>query len=109
MKIYRSNTRNYWRKMETINYLFARSRNQKNKQTSKVLIQQLRELEQDGIITRTVFNQLPPKVEYSMTDYELSVNPIIDVMCAWGKENISLRKQQGEEIELLKDKENFNH
>lgn len=69
--------------------------------TQKVLIQQLRELEQDGIVTRTVFNQLPPKVEYSVTEYGLTLNSIIDRMCTWGKNNIALRKQQGEEIELI--------
>jgi len=69
--------------------------------TQKVLIQQLRELEEDGIITRVVYNQMPPKVEYHITEYGSSANQIIDVMCSWGRDNIKRRQQQGEEIELL--------
>ena len=69
--------------------------------TQKVLIQQLRELERDGIVSRTVYNQLPPKVEYDVTEYGTSVNEIIDTMCNWGRKNIEMRQRQGEEIELL--------
>ncbi len=69
--------------------------------TQKVLIQQLRELEEDGIVGRIVYNQMPPKVEYHMTEYGVSVNEIIDLMCCWGRDNIKKRQQQGEDIELL--------
>ena len=71
--------------------------------TQKVLIQQLRELEEDGIISRIVYNQMPPKVEYNITEYGVSVNKIIDLMCSWGKDNIKRRQQQGEDVELLTD------
>ncbi|MDN3020166.1 helix-turn-helix domain-containing protein [Paenibacillus sp. BSR1-1] len=44
--------------------------------TQKMLTQQLRELEEDGVIQRKVYNQVPPKVEYSLTDYALALfNP----------------------------------
>ncbi|TKJ94371.1 helix-turn-helix domain-containing protein [Paenibacillus sp. PK4536] len=69
--------------------------------SQKVLIQQLRELEQDGLVSRYVYQQMPPKVEYSLTAYGRTANAIVEVMCAWGTENISLRQQQGEDIELL--------
>ena len=53
--------------------------------TAKMLTQQLRELESDGIVVRKVFAQVPPKVEYSLTDRGLSLRPVIDAMCKWGK------------------------
>lgn len=69
--------------------------------SQKVLIQQLRELERDGIVDRINYNQLPPKVEYHITEYGKSANEIINVMCSWGRENIKRRKLQGEDITLL--------
>lgn len=73
--------------------------------SEKVLIQQLRELERDGIVGRIDCEQLPPKVEYFITDYGRSADRIVDVMCAWGRENIRLRRERGEEIELLSEEE----
>ncbi|MGF9905697.1 winged helix-turn-helix transcriptional regulator [Brevibacillus porteri] len=72
--------------------------------SQKVLIQQLRELEKDGLVKRYVYPQMPPKVEYSLTEYGVTANKIVDVMCSWGKENIKRRQQQGEDIILLEDK-----
>lgn len=73
--------------------------------SEKVLIQQLRELERDGIVGRIDYEHLPPKVEYFITDYGRSADRIVDVMCAWGRENIRLRRERGEEIELLSEEE----
>ncbi|RLQ96072.1 winged helix-turn-helix transcriptional regulator [Falsibacillus albus] len=56
--------------------------------TQKMLTQQLRELEEDGVILRTVYNQVPPKVEYSLTDYGWSLKEILDLLCAWGEQHI---------------------
>ncbi|MDQ0243304.1 DNA-binding HxlR family transcriptional regulator [Bacillus fengqiuensis] len=56
--------------------------------TQKMLTQQLRELEEDGVILRTVYNQVPPKVEYSLTDYGWSLEQILDLLCAWGEHHI---------------------
>lgn len=72
--------------------------------SQKVLIQQLRELERDGIVERIDYHQMPPKVEYYVTEYGKTANEIIDVMCRWGKENIRIRKNHGEEITLMEDK-----
>jgi DNA-binding HxlR family transcriptional regulator len=72
--------------------------------SQKVLIQQLRELEKDGLVSRYVYQQMPPKVEYSLTEYGITANKIVDVMCSWGRENIKMRQEQGEEIILLEDK-----
>ncbi|AIQ66945.1 winged helix-turn-helix transcriptional regulator [Paenibacillus graminis] len=71
--------------------------------SQKVLIQQLRELEEDGLVRRHVYQQMPPKVEYSLTEYGVTANKIVDVMCTWGKENIKRRQCQGEDIVLLED------
>jgi len=53
--------------------------------TRKMLVQQLRELETDGLVHREVFRQVPPKVEYSLTEQGKSIYPILDKMCAWGR------------------------
>ncbi len=52
--------------------------------TPKMLTQQLRELESDNLITRTVHPVVPPKVEYSLTDFGLSLRPILNAMYNWG-------------------------
>ncbi|MBP8116248.1 MAG: helix-turn-helix transcriptional regulator [Nitrospira sp.] len=52
--------------------------------TQKVLTQQLREMERDGIIARKVFAQVPPKVEYSVTPLGTSLKPVVDAMHQWG-------------------------
>jgi DNA-binding HxlR family transcriptional regulator len=54
--------------------------------SQKVLIQQLRELERDGIVGRKVYPEVPPKVEYSLTALGESLRPVIVAMCKWGKE-----------------------
>ncbi|MET3549895.1 DNA-binding HxlR family transcriptional regulator [Paenibacillus favisporus] len=53
--------------------------------TQKMLTQQLRELEEDGVIIRTVYNQVPPKVVYELSELGQSLRPVIDVMCKWGE------------------------
>lgn len=52
--------------------------------TPKMLTQQLRELESDGLITRTVYPVVPPKVEYAMTSLGQSLYPILEQMYRWG-------------------------
>lgn len=51
----------------------------------KTLTRQLRELEEDGVIHRQVYAQVPPKVEYSLTDVGASLAPLVEVMNAWGE------------------------
>jgi DNA-binding HxlR family transcriptional regulator len=52
--------------------------------SEKMLIQQLRELESDGIIQRKVYHEVPPKVEYSLTRFGLSLVDAVKPLCEWG-------------------------
>jgi DNA-binding HxlR family transcriptional regulator len=47
----------------------------------------LKELERDGLVHREEYPQIPPKVEYSLTDKGKTLIPILNAMCAWGYEN----------------------
>ncbi|EIJ9276495.1 winged helix-turn-helix transcriptional regulator, partial [Salmonella enterica] len=53
----------------------------------KTLSNTLKELEQDGIINRVEYPQIPPKVEYSLSKRGESLMPILDLMCDWGGKN----------------------
>ena len=52
--------------------------------TEKMLTQQLRELEADNLLTRTVYAEVPPRVEYSLTDLGKSLWPVMDNIAQWG-------------------------
>jgi len=56
--------------------------------TQRMLTLQLRELEADGIVHREVYPVVPPKVEYSLTDFGRSLEPIILLMREWGTQNM---------------------
>ncbi len=56
--------------------------------TQRVLTNQLRELEADGIINRVVYPQVPPKVEYSLSDLGRTLGPIISALKQWGDQNL---------------------
>ena len=59
------------------------------KATDKMLSQQLRELEKDGLINRVVYPVVPPKTEYSLTEFGGTLAPILDSLCDWGKNYLS--------------------
>lgn len=58
--------------------------------TQRMLTNQLRELETDGLIEREVFPQVPPKVEYRLSDRGRSLSPIIEALKDWGDANMDL-------------------
>ena len=61
--------------------------------TQRMLTLQLRALEQDGVVARTVHNSVPPHVEYSFTRKGLMLGPILDAMEAWGEANGQRRRR----------------
>jgi DNA-binding HxlR family transcriptional regulator len=54
--------------------------------TQKMLSQQLRELEKNKLVTRKVYAEVPPKVEYTSTELAEKLNPALDMLCLWGGE-----------------------
>lgn len=54
--------------------------------SQKVLTAQLRQMEKSGLVNRKVYAEVPPKVEYSLTDVGYSLKPILDAMWTWGEE-----------------------
>lgn len=62
--------------------------------SQKVLTANLRSMEEDGLLTRKVYAEVPPKVEYTLTDLGYSLQSILDVMSEWGKkcqENVQIK------------------
>lgn len=53
--------------------------------SQKVLTAQLRDMEADGLVTRTVYPEVPPRVEYTLTDLGMSLQPVLDSLCNWGE------------------------
>ena len=51
----------------------------------KVLIEQLKELEEHGVVRREVFAEVPPRVEYSVTELGQTLQPVIAMLCEWGR------------------------
>ncbi|MCM3611761.1 helix-turn-helix transcriptional regulator [Planococcus sp. MERTA32b] len=64
--------------------------------TQKMLTKQLRELEDEDIIARVVYPQVPPKVEYSMTEYGRSLEPILEAMHEWGAKHTEHKMEKQE-------------
>lgn len=61
--------------------------------SQKVLTANLRDMEADGLLTRTAYAEVPPRVEYSLTELGKSLKPILDSMWAWGEEYKSLMSE----------------
>lgn len=61
------------------------------KATEKMLAQQLRDLEADGLVIRTVYPVVPPKVEYSLSDFGKTIVPVLDSMCSWGQSYLEIK------------------
>jgi len=62
--------------------------------TQKMLTQQLPEMERDGIVARKIYHEVPPRVEYSLTKYGLSLRPVMAELCEWGKRHRSIAQRK---------------
>ena len=62
--------------------------------SQKVLTDSLRSMEKDGLVTRTVYAEVPPRVEYALSDLGESMRPILDTMADWGSEYQKLIRSQ---------------
>ena len=58
--------------------------------TTKTLTEQLRELEDKKMIKRTIYPEIPPRVEYSLTDIGSSIDPVLKTLCDWGNDYLEL-------------------
>jgi DNA-binding HxlR family transcriptional regulator len=75
--------------MHTGPHRFAELKRKTTGISDRVLTRQLRELETDGVVRREVFAEVPPRVEYSLTEYGESLRPVTDAMCKWGKRHMN--------------------
>ena len=64
--------------------------------SQKVLTESLRSMEADGIITRTVYPEVPPRVEYALSDLVESMRPILNSMQEWGENYKALKSQESD-------------
>jgi DNA-binding HxlR family transcriptional regulator len=69
--------------------------------SQKVLTQNLRSMEEDGIIQRQVYAEVPPRVEYFLSDLGNTLRPIIDVMAEWGLGYQEIAKKNSYELEKM--------
>jgi DNA-binding HxlR family transcriptional regulator len=70
---------------------FARLRNKLKGVSEKVLTEQLRQLEADGVVTRTVTPSVPPRVDYSLTPAGNALIPAMQQLCDWGSEQFGIK------------------
>lgn len=69
--------------------------------TQKMLTTQLRGLEEDEIVARKVYHEIPPKVEYKLTPYGWGLKPALDLLCYWGEDH--LEKVYGDKSKVLEE------
>ena len=62
--------------------------------SDKTLSQNLKELERDGLIRKVIYPQIPPRVEYSLTERGLSLMRVLDELCTWGEENRDWKREE---------------
>ncbi|HRN69895.1 MAG TPA: helix-turn-helix domain-containing protein [Candidatus Woesebacteria bacterium] len=61
--------------------------------TQKMLTQQLRELEDDGLVIRKLYPEVPPRVEYSLSDYGKTLGPVLQAMSDWGRKHVVIQSE----------------
>lgn len=65
--------------------------------TQKVLTTNLRTMEKNGLLTRTVYAEVPPRVEYALTELGLSLEPVLEALILWGKSYKAMKENAPEE------------
>lgn len=65
---------------------FGELKNSVGNVSQKILTAQLRQMEENGLILRTVYPEVPPRVEYALTELGFSLKPVLDAMWNWGEE-----------------------
>ncbi|CAK06958.1 MULTISPECIES: winged helix-turn-helix transcriptional regulator [Rhizobium] len=70
--------------------------------TQRMLTKQLRELEESGLVSRTVYPVVPPRVEYAMTPLGMTLEPVIQALAAWGDDYVFC-SPEGRELRLASD------
>ncbi|MBD3920342.1 helix-turn-helix transcriptional regulator [Paenibacillus sp. PR3] len=70
--------------------------------TQRMLTLHLRELEEEELVSRVIYPQIPPKVEYSITEYGKSLSPILETLHQWGKAHVERRQLKLENNEQAK-------
>lgn len=72
--------------------------------SEKVLAQQLRELQGDSIVHREQYNEVPPRVEYSLTPFGESLNMALEPLCSWGEQNAeAIAARRGYTLDACED------
>lgn len=78
-----------WKLMTETTLRFSQLQKEIPTATPKMLTQQLRELEANGLINRHVYPVVPPKVEYSLTNFGKSIKPVLESMYIWGSDYLN--------------------
>lgn len=68
--------------------------------SQKVLTAQLRELEDDGIVRRIVYPEVPPRVEYALSEYGRTLNEVLGMLCNWGERHVEHLRRRGVAVRL---------
>lgn len=66
----------------------------------KMLTKQLRELEEAGLVLREIYPEIPPRVEYSLTEFGKTVLPVLDALCEWGSKYLERECSSGKNEDL---------
>jgi len=90
-----------WHLLAERNLRFNELRRRIPQVTQRMMTNQLRELEEDGLVRREVFTQVPPKVEYSLTEMGGSLSPILLALREWGDKNLSAVASEHDNIKAL--------
>jgi DNA-binding HxlR family transcriptional regulator len=69
--------------------------------TQRMLTLHLRELEEDEIVKRVIYPQIPPKVEYSITEYGMSLSPVMETIHQWGAAHIERKKKAADPADIV--------